>query len=311
MNDKRELAKLGLAFAVGVSLSAGYVAVGMQASGPDVVVVQERCPDGEMRWVAEDGGEVALVDKDKPRMVFISEDELSLAPLPGEEPVPEGLSFRVGMGGMWSDGDQGEPMLRLEGGRVAAADMQGRQIKALEDLVVAGKVTAVLWIDHRVPGATLRDLIYSLNRAGVSDYALVVAGEGQPRAYRFAPNRFGDYVEVEDGQWERGLSLRLTSAGTEAWIRPHIDGGPRLGAPDPLPLDLGERAVGAPCLLGAGLPDAQALAALESSLCEGRPLGVEFMFAEDRSVGELLALRALDARPGACRGPSFLAAAED
>lgn len=42
-----EWSKIGLAFAVGVSLSAGYVAVGMndRIAEPELVVVQERCPE--------------------------------------------------------------------------------------------------------------------------------------------------------------------------------------------------------------------------------------------------------------------------
>ncbi len=52
------MSKMGLAFAVGVALSAGYVAIGAQApAAPQVVVVQERCaePDGDMQAASEPG----------------------------------------------------------------------------------------------------------------------------------------------------------------------------------------------------------------------------------------------------------------
>ncbi len=46
------MSKMGLAFAVGVALSAGYVAIGAQRSvAPEIVVVQERCEQGEERAV--------------------------------------------------------------------------------------------------------------------------------------------------------------------------------------------------------------------------------------------------------------------
>jgi TonB family protein len=54
--DLSQWSKLGLAFAVGVSLSAGYVALGARAAeAPSVVVVEERCPEEP---AAEQGEEV-------------------------------------------------------------------------------------------------------------------------------------------------------------------------------------------------------------------------------------------------------------
>ena len=47
-SNLQQWSKLSLAFAVGVSLSAGYVALGMrQLDEPQVVVVEERCPEPE------------------------------------------------------------------------------------------------------------------------------------------------------------------------------------------------------------------------------------------------------------------------
>ena len=45
MTNFNEWSKIGLAFAVGVSLSAGYVALGMQSSPAPTVVIEERCSE--------------------------------------------------------------------------------------------------------------------------------------------------------------------------------------------------------------------------------------------------------------------------
>lgn len=297
--DKNEVAQLGLAFAVGVSLSAGYVFLGAQVQGDDpaVVVVQERCPE-----VDEDEGAART-----------PAGALELASLPGEQPVPEGVSIWVGLDGLWLDRgpEQGEPLLELDRGRFALRDVERGRVPALLDAIAEpSSKTAVLWIDHRVPGQTLIELIASLARLGFGDYAFAVEGNGAgPRAYAFVPARYGD-PKGSDEQWSLGLSLRVSEyGGVAAWAHPQVAGQVRRGGTAALPLDLGE----GECMLAEReLPSSAAVAELEHALCQFNTrtreatLGVEFVVARKRSVGEFLRLRDRDSRAGECAGPSYI-----
>jgi hypothetical protein len=279
MMDKNEVAKLGLAFAVGVSLSAGYVVLGLQMRAPDVVVVQEQCPDPEERAKQDD-------ERSRP-------EGLELAPLVGEEPVPDGFSLWLGLDGLWT-GDAA--LLELEDGRFAAADLDRHTLRALEPVArerARFSSTAVLWIDHRVAGATLIDLLFTLERAGFREFALVVESTGGPTAFRFESKVYGSFVDTED-PWTAALALRLEEQGVSAWLTPRSEGRPPANVPEPLPI-------------ACQVDD---IAKLEGNLCvfQSRPWAVEFTIAPERSVGELLAMRAADERPQACRGPSNLVA---
>ncbi len=295
MMDKNELAKIGLAFAVGVSLSAGYVAIGTQRSAPEVIVVQEQCPDPDEGLGEQSAG--------LPR-------GLVLAPLRGEAPVPEGFELWLSLDGLWSGDAGGEPLLELEGGRFGEADVERHLIRALEPIAreqAKSTFTAVLWIDHRVPGQTLIDLLYTLGRAGFQDFALVSAGRGSPEAFLFGAQRYG--VSTRDNPRTAALSLRLESEGVSAWLGPSPELQMEEEPPEALPLRIGQAGADT-CMLGAPLPEASQIATLEQDLCEleSGPLAVEYVVHDQRSVGDLLALRALDARSGTCRGPSSIAA---
>lgn len=307
--NKHELAKLGLAFAVGVSLSAGYVALGAGDRGdePAVVVVREQCDEHEGDAAAETGE--------------ADHGPLALADLPGDAALPEGLALHVDRRAMWIEtGDRRRVLAQLDDGRLRPADVRRGQVSSLESALVDadGVTTAVLWIDHRVPGATLADVLATLERAGVTTVALAVEGVGDgPRAYRFTPNFRGDAGD-DDGPWALGLSLRLTErGGATAWVRPTIASQPRSGGPSEHPLDIGDpTGTGQVCALStAERPDPATVADLERQLCalnradRDAPLGVEFVLARGRTVGEFLALRATDGREGECRGPTFIAGA--
>src|SRR5690606_18839700 len=58
------MSKMALAFAVGVALSAGYVALGTErATPPEIIVVQERCERCEQRAVSSSDLSPGLPDR--------------------------------------------------------------------------------------------------------------------------------------------------------------------------------------------------------------------------------------------------------
>lgn len=304
MNEYRDTGKLVLAFAIGVSLSAGYVALGqLHGHEQDVVVIEERCADAEGPHTAEAS---ALAHG------------IELAPLAGNILVPEGVRLWLGLDGLWlREGE--DPLLRLEAGQLASGDVELGQLPGLAEALreLHAERTAVLWADHRLPGATLTAVLATLHRAGIGDYAFVVAGvDDSPRAYRFGAEAMAAPPGGRDPGLE--LSLRLSDAGgVAAWIRPTVDGLARIGGPRAQPLDLGEAAASpdAPCLLAdAELPDAPSLAALGAELCalgrgdERGRLGVEYGVAAKRRVGDLLGLRARFGDSDSCRVHSTIAA---
>ena len=309
MSDKHDMAKMGLAFAVGVSLSASYVALGLLAEGPEVVVVHENCPEQRAHEAPQLNEGVG--EDDSPTLERVP--DLELAALAGEDPIPAGSSLWVGLDGLWfaHEGGARHKLLELDRGRLPP----GLPAMPMPELAVSGPV--VLWLDHRLPGASLIELLAALDEAGVEELALAVAGDaGEARSYGFELAQLGEFVERDDGPWGLGLSLRLRDAGgVAAWMRPLIEGEARLGAPAAVPLELGEES-SETCRLGSEtLPDPAQLSSIEAQLCginsehkrERGRLGVEWVIAAERSVGELLALRAMDARSEDCRGPSILA----
>ena len=302
MSVYREPVKLVLAFAVGVSLSAGYVAVGqLHGHEPEVVIVEEHCSEASSEASSE---------------ALASEHGIELAALAGDARVPEGIGLWIGLDGLWLRTGE-SPLLRLDEGRLAAGDVEAGQLPALRTILstLHSERSAVLWADHRLPGATIMAVVETLRRGGIDEFAFAVAGdEGQARAYRFGPQLRASVQTGKDPGLE--LSLRLAeSGGVAAWARPLADGLPLInGAAQPL--DLGEAADGSSCMVAAsGLPKASTLAALEAELYElgrgyeqGR-LRVEYGLAKTRSAGELLELRARASTgaSGSCRIRSTIA----
>lgn len=309
--DKQEFAKLGLAFAIGVSLAAGYVALGAHRDGAEIIVVQERCPGLE-----QDGAPTPKLDPVPSSDPLAERGDLELADLRGDEPVPEGPSLWLSREGMWIAASEA-PVARLVDGHFVADELDGPKLRALESLALDGEQPAVLWIDRRIPGATVEKLLYSLGRLGVREFAFVVGSGDEPRAFRFTANRYDAVKEGEAPSWSPGLSLRLEEVGASAWLRPTVDGRPEVFAPEPTPIALGSSEARAcklegPLLLPANTrPDYRRLSKLEAELCERveGSLGVEYVLAKDRPIADLLHLRAQDTRQGSCRGPSFIAGA--
>nr|WP_255216775.1 AgmX/PglI C-terminal domain-containing protein [Pseudenhygromyxa sp. WMMC2535] len=295
-------------------MSAGYVALAVQDQGPEVVVIEERCPEAEASTTPRPSPEVEFEVEDELRQGRgIGErssgehSDVVLAALPGDSAIPAGVVIDVSLDKMWIEGAEAEG-IALRDGRLEPGAVSGNQIVALAESFARGadlRKEVVLYIDHRVPGATLNDLVHTLGREGFDGLAVVVAGEAGPAAYRFSLEHTRGFVEEDEGPWSFGLSLRLGEDSTMAWALPLIDGQLRLAAPKSQPFDLGQ---GDCRLAGGALPRAEALAELEAELCASQaPLGVQYIIDDSRSVGELLELRALDGRTEACRGQTWIA----
>ena len=187
MNGKTA-AKMSLAFAVGVALSAGYVALGsLQASTPrELVVVQERCSEPDDAAAPEPRTELA-VERFNQRPG--SSDGYVEAVIPsrwrlaqvstGVTPLADGLAIGLQREGLiFGDEASGIDPSAVWGHIIVALD------KRLDTLSTTPN-HANLYLDPDAPMRDVINIMYTLGRHGVRSYQLAVDRRLHQPAVRF------------------------------------------------------------------------------------------------------------------------------
>jgi hypothetical protein len=211
MMDVKLWSKLGVAFAAGVSLSAGYVAIGHSWSAPAIVVVQERCPEA--------------VDTASPAAVELPRSWRIAPNRGGAIALREGaVNLALQREGLFL-GD--ERVLQTNGVELDPSAVERHIIAALDTRMQGVKLGlrhASLYID---PDARMRDLVdvvYTLGRNGVLSYQLVVseATQAAGAGLWFGPPMFTDGVG-DSRTNEAQLIVELQSEGLRVGRRLEAD----------------------------------------------------------------------------------------
>ena len=205
MMNFNEWSKIGLAFAVGVSLSAGYVALGShEASDPKVVVVEERCgeaparPDtnpGETQQRTGPSAQLLAAFGHDPAYYGLSEAE--------QKRLVETCELR-------GDG----PVATLSPELVAALSLDAAEREAWEGAIagIRGQGTAQRFI-------FLEELAPTLDRSSFDDAEEFAAIEERIEASKRDGDEALYRIIAEERAGQRPVPTRDELAEASAWVR--------------------------------------------------------------------------------------------
>ena len=239
-------------------------------------------------------GTVITIDKQS------VEPAIELASGPGRDRPDTGTRLWIGMDELrhakhsgWANG----LVIKLHDGRLPAGVLQGHTIRILHELLEQDEPKShdaiTLFVDRRVPYATIVDVLYTAGRAGYTRWEFAVETEGETRVLTARPPIYS----VPEMQIAR-LAMQL-------WVTPeHVEVSTQIARPQVLPpgtvhaLDVGD----GDCRLRRD--ELAALRSWNSRLCELSGVAIPIWFAAEEQLpwGEVVEVLGHAMQDGVCDG---------